>query len=105
VTIKAQIGIALVLLRCGVGMVGCLFPAARKGVISGVIRGVSRFGIVQLYQWVGCHVMPGLKPALLCPVSGIPERSDRQVQLVLCDGIVQGQITGTEGLHQMRITA
>jgi hypothetical protein len=28
---------------------------------------------------------------------------DRQVQLALCDGIVQGQITGTEGLHQMRI--
>jgi len=28
---------------------------------------------------------------------------DRQVQLVLCDGIVQAQITGIEGLHQMRI--
>jgi len=30
---------------------------------------------------------------------------DRQVQLVLCDGILQVQITGVEGLHQMRITA
>jgi hypothetical protein len=30
---------------------------------------------------------------------------DSQVQLVLCDGIFQAQITGIEGLHQMRITA
>jgi hypothetical protein len=30
---------------------------------------------------------------------------DSQVQLVLCDGIVQAQITGIEGLHRMRITA
>ena len=66
-------------------------------------RGVIRFEIIDWNQWVVCHAMPWLKPALLGSVGGIPERSDRRVQLVLSGGIVQGQITGIEGLHQMRI--
>ena len=74
-------------------------------MISGAIRGVIRFEIIDWNQWVVCHAMPWLKPALLGSVGGIPERSDRRVQLVLSGGIVQGQITGIEGLHQMRITA